>query len=380
MAWIKPSTELSNKSFLLLPHPSKAKWSDRDKGYEKVGTKFALLTIWITHWMYKWRNPRCKNGILPPGSMGFPLIGETIELIIPSYSLDLQPFIKKRIQSSSGKITEKFNTFLEGLMCLPLNIPGTKYHRCLKDKDEIIKLLKDSLKERHASTAEARKGDFLDHAINDINTHKFLSEDLIVHLMFGALFASFESIATALTLAFKFLSDHPSALQELTAEHEVLLKNRKNMDTSLTWDEYKSMTFTSQVINETLRLGNLMPGWLRKALKDVQVNGYTIPAGWTIMVVPAALQLNPNTFEDPLAFNPWRWKDLGPDVISNNFMPFGGGMRQCAGADYSKVFMAAFFHVLVTKYRWTKVKGGDVFRNPILGFGEAIHINFSRIA
>jgi hypothetical protein len=57
----------------------------------------ALLVICITHWIYKWKNPKC-NGILPPGSMGLPLIGETIQLIIPSYSLDVSPFIKKRLQ------------------------------------------------------------------------------------------------------------------------------------------------------------------------------------------------------------------------------------------------------------------------------------------
>ena len=43
-------------------------------------------------------------------------------------------------------------------------------------------------------------------------------------------------------------------------------------------------------------------------MDPIKCAGYTIPAGWTIMVVPAALQLNPNTFVDPLAFNPWRWK------------------------------------------------------------------------
>ena len=36
--------------------------------------------------------------------------------------------------------------------------------------------------------------------------------------------------------------------------------------------------------------------------------GYTIPAGWIILLYPAALQLDPNTFADPLTFNPWRWK------------------------------------------------------------------------
>jgi len=38
------------------------------------------------------------------------------------------------------------------------------------------------------------------------------------------------------------------------------------------------------------------------------ISGYTIPAGWVIMVVNSALHLNPTTFKDPLEFNPWRWK------------------------------------------------------------------------
>ena len=57
----------------------------------------ALVVVSFTHWLYKWRNPKC-NGILPPGSMGPPLVGESLQLIVPSYSLDIHPFIKNRVK------------------------------------------------------------------------------------------------------------------------------------------------------------------------------------------------------------------------------------------------------------------------------------------
>lgn len=36
--------------------------------------------------------------------------------------------------------------------------------------------------------------------------------------------------------------------------------------------------------------------------------GYTIPSGWVIMIATAGLHLSSSQFEDPLKFNPWRWK------------------------------------------------------------------------
>lgn len=56
----------------------------------------ALVIISITHFVYRWRNPRC-NGKLPPGSMGFPLLGETLQFFTPNTSSDIPPFVKKRM-------------------------------------------------------------------------------------------------------------------------------------------------------------------------------------------------------------------------------------------------------------------------------------------
>ncbi|XP_042046233.1 cucurbitadienol 11-hydroxylase-like [Salvia splendens] len=456
-----------------------------------------VVTIYATHWMYRWRNPKCRNGVLPPGSMGLPLIGETIQLVLPSASLDLPPFIKKRMkkygpifktnvagrpviitadpefnhfllrqdgkladtwsmdtfaevfdqasQSSrkytrnltlnhfgvealkgrllpqmeamsrkvlstwashlsvevksqavtmsidfaagqifSGdledaplKISDMFRDLVEGLMSFPINIPGTSHHKCLQIHKKVREMMREVVTKRLAE-AERRHGDLLDHIIQDKSTDSFINDDFIVQLMFGLLFVTSDSVSTTLALAFKLLADHPLVLEELTAEHEAILKKRENSDaTGLTWDEYKSMTFTLQVINEVLRLGNIAPGFFRRALKDIPVNGYIIPQGWVIMIATAGLHLNPNQFEDPLKFNPWRWKEIQPSVVSKCFMPFGSGMKQCAGAEYSRVLIATFLHVLVTKYRWDLVKGGKIVRSPIIRFPDGFHYKIS---
>ncbi|KAL2936879.1 Cytochrome P450 87A3, partial [Bienertia sinuspersici] len=172
------------------------------------------------------------------------------------------------------KIGEKFTHISQGLFSLPLNIRGTTYHSCLKSQGEVMDMMRAYLKERLTSP-ETYRGDFLDQALKDLNTEKFLTEDFILQIMFGLLFASSESTSMTLTLVLKFLSENPQVLQELEcslkeeslthqvnydysskAEHERILNSRETPDSSLTWTEVKSMTFTLQVINESLRLGN----------------------------------------------------------------------------------------------------------------------------
>lgn len=464
-----------------------------------IGTFVSGLAIaWLAHWVYKWKNPKC-GGVLPPGSLGLPLIGETLQLMVPSYSMDLNPFLKKRIQrygktfrtsvagravvvsadpgfrhfvvqqdgrlfdswsldtfakifaqesegstnipnvhkyirstvlkhfgveglrekllplmeevsrvtirswlgqesidvkyatgtmaigfgakqllsygpkQSSEKFFDLFFAFIRGLMSIPFNIPGTLHYKCLKDHKKALSIIREIVKERFSSP-ETPYNDYLSHIMADMGKEKFLTEDSMVQLIFTLLWVSFDSLSTALTLALMFLEENPKALQEITDEHDAIIQQRELTDSSITWKEYKSMPFTLHVIHESLRLGSLSPGMLRRTKRDVEWNGFTIPAGWGVWISTTAFHFDPETYRDPTTFNPWRWKDCESDALLKNFMPFGSGMKQCAGADYTRVFLATFLHVLVTKYRFIKVKRGLIRRNPILNIGEGLHI------
>ncbi|GMN57933.1 hypothetical protein TIFTF001_027045 [Ficus carica] len=146
----------------------------------------------------------------------------------------------------------------------------------------------------------------------------------------------------------------------------MILKNQEDAD--------KSMTFTFQVINETVRLANIVPGIFRKALRDIQFKGYTIPAGWAVMVCPPAVHLNPAKYEYPLSFNPWRWEGVELNGATNHFIAFGGGLMFCVGTEFTRVQMAVFLHCLVTKYRWNAIGEGNIVRTRGLQFPDSFYV------
>ncbi|KAL2517036.1 Cytochrome [Abeliophyllum distichum] len=91
-----------------------------------------------------------------------------------------------------------------------------------------------------------------------------------------------QSIALDLMFVLLFASHETTSLEE----NEAIIKKRANPDSGLTWNEYKSMKFTFQSINETDRLANIVPGIFRKAPRDIKFKGHTIPASRVVMVCP----------------------------------------------------------------------------------------------
>ncbi|PON57996.1 Cytochrome P [Parasponia andersonii] len=96
----------------------------------------------------------------------------------------------------SKKFKDNYNAFMASLISFPLNIPGTVYHACMQGRNNVIKVIKDTIKQRTIH------GDFLDHLLDEIKKEEtFLNEEIAIDMVFLLLFASYETTSSAITLA-----------------------------------------------------------------------------------------------------------------------------------------------------------------------------------
>ncbi|CAA2980306.1 cytochrome P450 90B1 [Olea europaea subsp. europaea] len=282
------------------------------------------------------------------------------------------------------QLKKEYITFMKGVVSAPLNLPGTAYRKALKSRSIILKFIEQKMEERvKKKTEDNDQNELLGWVLKNSN----LSKEQVLDLVLSLLFAGHETSSVAIALCIYFLQGCPTAVRQLEEEHiEISKAKREFGETELSWDDYKKMEFTQCVISETLRLGNVVRFLHRKAIKNVRYKGYDIPCGWKVLPVIAAVHLDPSLFDQPWHFNPWRWLQnntrgsQNATTASNNFMPFGGGPRLCAGTELAKLEMAVFIHYLVLNFRWELADTDEALAFPFVDFPKGLPIRVQRHA
>ncbi|RWW43791.1 hypothetical protein BHE74_00050504 [Ensete ventricosum] len=188
-----------------------------------------------------------------------------------------------------------------------------------------------------AAGGDKKRKDMLEELMEGGDEEEGMTEEETVDFLLALLVAGYETTSTIMTLAVKFLTDFPHALALLREEQEgIRAKKGDDEQQPLAWSDYKSMPFTQCVINETLRVANIISGVFRRAMTDIHFKGYKIPKGCKVFISFRAVHLDPEYFEDARTFNPWRWQNNEVAQLQQTggagvYTPFGGGSRLCPG-------------------------------------------------
>ncbi|XP_057870086.1 3-epi-6-deoxocathasterone 23-monooxygenase CYP90D1 isoform X2 [Cryptomeria japonica] len=250
-------------------------------------------------------------------------------------------------------LKQEFRKFISGLVSIPVKLPGTRLYKSLQAKANMVKMVHRIIEDRkeNYNNNGSRQEDVLDvllHETNNITGH--FTRDLISDNMIDLMIPGEDSVPMLMTLAVHYLTSCPLALQQLQEENMKLKESKEGKKEPVTWSDYMSLPFTQNVITETLRLGNIITGVLRKSLQDIEIKGHLIPKGWCVFTYFRSIHLDEDNYESPYKFNPWRWQEKDP--TGSSFTPFGGGHRLCPGLEIARLEASIFLHLLVTRYSW----------------------------
>ncbi len=174
--------------------------------------------------------------------------------------------------------------------------------------------------------------------------------------------AGHETTANALAWTWHLLAQHDDVRVKMKAEVDALLGPERLP----TLDDTQRLPYTMAVMSEAMRL--YPPVWVvgRRALEDVTIGDYAVPARTIVIMSQFILHNDPRWWPDAAEFRPGRWLDEAATAARPKFayFPFGGGARKCIGDMFAWTEGVILLAVMVRRWKFEPVPGHPIELNP----------------
>lgn len=222
-----------------------------------------------------------------------------------------------------------------------------------------------SVIEQRRQQVDAQHDDLLDmlRLAEDEDTGETMSAKQLRDECVTLFAAGHETTAVAMAWATHLLMQNPDVLTRLRQEVHTVLGNQALPAPEV----FRQLTYTMQVIQESMRL--YPPAWImsRMALTDDHIGPYTIPAGDTALISPYLLHRDPTHWPDPDRFDPDRFAPgREKDRPAYAYLPFGGGPRLCIGNQFALMEMQILLALLVRQFSMRAVSNKPVQTQPLI--------------
>ena len=170
------------------------------------------------------------------------------------------------------------------------------------------------------------------------------------------LLAGYETTALALSWMWYLLGENPSVEARL---HQELAGDLNGHPPA--FDDLPRLRFAEAVVKETMRL--YPPAWsvAREAARDVEIAGYTIPAGSNVVMSQWIMHRDERYYTNPHTFDPSRWLNGATQRLPRYaYFPFGGGPRFCIGASFAMMEATLVLATIAQKFSFRLLPGHAV--------------------
>jgi cytochrome P450 len=211
--------------------------------------------------------------------------------------------------------------------------PGTPWRRLIASRRVLDGIVAAEIARRRATPDPGRR-DVLSLLIEarDEDGSRLSDEEIRDQLM-TLMFAGHDTSTSTVSFLLYELSRHPDALAKLRAELSDVLAGEPPTPAQLAGE----LPYLDMVVDEVLRL--YPPAWIgpRRAVRDFEFAGSSVPAGAHVNYCSWASHRLPEVFEDPEAFIPERFERESKTALPRGaYVPFGAGSRICIGKRFGQ--------------------------------------------
>jgi len=121
----------------------------------------------------------------------------------------------------------------------------------------------------------------------------------------------------------------------------------------------------------------------RRALREVEIDGYRVPEGWVVLLSPYTLHRREDYFPQPERFDPERFTpEREKQLPRYAYVPFGAGPRSCIGLYFAMMEGHLLLATLAQRASFHLVPGQSIKPDPLhhiaLRPGGAVNVSVKK--
>ncbi|KAM4017669.1 cytochrome P450 2J6-like [Anomaloglossus baeobatrachus] len=230
------------------------------------------------------------------------------------------------------------------------------HQKIFKNVKIIFGFLRKVLEEHKRTRVPEQPRDYIDCYLDEMekeqkDDNKSTFDDENLFTCVADLFvAGTETTSASLEWCLFYMMLYPDIQEKCREEIDKI----RGMRDHLEYEDRVNMPYTQAVLQEVQRFASVVPlGVAHSSIKDVQLNGYTIPKGITIITDLSSLHYDEGHWKYPYEFNPDNFLNKDSELKKvDSFLPFSAGPRVCLGENLARMEIFLFFTSLLTHFEF----------------------------